>query len=169
MRAMPFAGANAVFGLQGGGPENGLPAKVGEHAAPDGVVEATDPCASMPYAITRWTPDSDERGALAVGADVELIVLGGGVPPLAMRTVREGELLDMFVWCSIPPTAARRLVQLVARNRVEALLDAAVLTQAERVALEELDLFADAIRGALRSLDDEMPAKPPPPPRKRRG
>lgn len=163
MRAMPFDGANVNFRLDGAGPERGVPAKVGEHAGPDGILSPTDPSAAMPYALTRWMPDSSERACLAAGGDIELVVFGGGFPPVSIG-VAPSEDQGLFVWASIPPPVARDLVTLIRRQR-EGPASAEHNGQAagERLQLEGLQLLADSLDRALRAL----PQPPPPPPRKR--
>lgn len=171
MRALPFEGANIVFRLADAGPERGVPAKVGDHAGPDGVLSPTDPSAAMPYALTRWTPDSAERAMLAVGGDIELVVFGGGFPPVSLG-VTQGELDGMFVWASLPPATAQLLVDLIENNR-NARLDAAVaagvsLKREQLLELEGLEQLRDTLSAALRKIDENTPPAPPPPPPRRR-
>jgi hypothetical protein len=159
MRAIPFAGSNTVFRLDGEGPERGVPAKVGKHAAPDGLLSPTDPCAALPYALTRWTLDNTERAVIASGGDIELVIFGGGFPPVSLG-VASGDLSDMFAWAAFSPDTARDIVELIRLDGASAPAD--LRTAAQDARLERLAQTGDVLESALRRI--EPPAKPPPPP-----
>lgn len=159
MRPMPFEGANVVYRLDGEGPDRGVPAKVGEHAGPDGILSPTDPSAALPYALTRWTPDSSERAILAVGGDIELVVLGGGFPPVSLGVTQTGELLGMFTWAAFAPDTASDVLELIAADRrAHQTLDRGPITRAEDERLERLAQLSEVLQGAVDALP---PAKPP--------
>jgi hypothetical protein len=62
--------SNAVFKLPGGDVDSDLP-----------VVRATSQH-NIPIIISTWVPDTEERAAIAAGANVELIVWGVSQPPV---------------------------------------------------------------------------------------
>jgi hypothetical protein len=64
--------SNGVFRLDGGTEDNDL--WVTHGTAEDGV----------PVVCSVWEPTEDERRQLAEGANLELVVWGGGTPPVAL-------------------------------------------------------------------------------------
>ena len=64
---------DTVFKLPGGTDENDLPVTVYDE-------DLGGPCLG-----STWVPTDEEREAIALGANVELIVFGQGHPPVAMR------------------------------------------------------------------------------------
>jgi hypothetical protein len=67
--------SNQVFRLPGGTEDNDLWVMRDQHT--DG----------SPLIRSCWVPDDDERQAIAAGANIELIIWGGGHPPVAMGVV----------------------------------------------------------------------------------
>jgi hypothetical protein len=67
--------SNAVFSLPGGNEDNDLWLMRDEHT--DG----------SPLLRSCWVPTDEERKKIAEGANIELIVWGGGRPPVSMGVV----------------------------------------------------------------------------------
>lgn len=73
MRARRTILSNSIFRLVGGTEDNDLWTRKFTHD--DG----------SPLIGSTWVPTDEEREAIAAGHNIELIVWGEGVPPLAMR------------------------------------------------------------------------------------
>lgn len=90
MRAIRTPSTTGTFELVGGGPERGLPFRHGPSAGAARIVEAGDPCYHMPFVATVWEPTHEERAHLAIGRNVELVLLTAGpVPPLSVAVTDE--------------------------------------------------------------------------------
>lgn len=89
MKGIQTPTSNAVYALEGGTKANDLHVMKGTHAGADGLVAPGDPIYHLPYVASVWQPDEHERAALAVGANVELLIIGGNQPPVCLRTTSE--------------------------------------------------------------------------------
>lgn len=122
MRSVQTPASNAVYQLRGGTEANDLHVRKGQTAGPDGLVEAGDPCYHLPYVLSVWVPDDIERAAIGAGANLELVILGGGTPPLMLNATSEQPIdrearpdLDApSIWLRIHATLANDVVDVIA-------------------------------------------------------
>jgi hypothetical protein len=70
--------SNKVYRLEGGTEDNDLWVRIDRHADTGHVV-----------VCSTWELSDEERAAIAAGENVELIIWGLGVPPVALRTTAE--------------------------------------------------------------------------------
>lgn len=116
MRARKTPSSNGVYHLDGGTEENDLHVRTGDAL---GAVPTDDPCYGMPYVASVWVPDDAERAALATGSNLELTIVGSGVPPLMLlvtdeQPVGEAPLLEREeLWVRMPADTARILLDLL--------------------------------------------------------
>lgn len=116
MRARKTPSSNRVYRLAGGTEDNDLHVRTG--AALD-AVPSDDPCHGMPYVASVWQPDDAERAALATGSNLELTIIGNGVPPLMLlvtdeQPVGEAPLVEREeLWVRIPGETARMLLDVL--------------------------------------------------------
>lgn len=83
MRPRKTPTSNKVFELAGGNEDNYLHVKVG--IGHPRVLDSD----GMPTIEAVFEPSPEERAAIATGANVSLVVMGTGVPPMSMTTTRE--------------------------------------------------------------------------------
>lgn len=89
MRPARTAKTNRTIGLEGGDARHDLPCQVGSHAGIEGLVDRGDPGYHQPFIASTWEPDPLERAAIATGANLEVVIWGTRLPPLALGITRE--------------------------------------------------------------------------------
>lgn len=158
MKARRTPSSNSVFRLPGGTEDNDLHVRRG--VGLDTLVE-DDPCAGDPYVASVWEPDPEERAALATGSNVELVILGVGVPPLLMRVTPEQPISrpqhgtegnHQRIWMEIGRTTALEIV--VAIDAVEKGAAGKEFDQAP-----ETLAFREQLWGLVRQLDERIAAE----------
>jgi hypothetical protein len=80
MRARRTWVSDQVFVLEGGTEDNDLHATV---YPPRSEVNESN----VPIIGSTWVPTDEERARIANGENIELLVWGGGMPPVSMRIV----------------------------------------------------------------------------------
>jgi hypothetical protein len=141
MRAIRTPSTNGTLELAGAGPEHDLPIKRGYAAGPDGLVAPGDPAYHLPYVATVWEPSHEERAHLAIGRNLQLLIITpASVPPLAMGVTDETPVDDEAAHAQPPidtPAVWMALDAIVVRDVITLI---AALEDRAAAALEEPDV-----------------------------
>lgn len=163
MRAVRTRTSNRRYELSGGTDANVLPARVGDHAGADGIVAPGDPTYHLPYLLTTWVPSDDERAAIAVGRNLELVILGGSLPPLALGVTDEGPvdepeqaaLDDPCVWLRMAEPLAQDVLLVLRSVSAQAEASKGAGEEPTEEALASLERL-DVLRGMLEHYTAEL-------------
>lgn len=153
MRAIRTRSSNGNLKLGETGPEHDLPIRRGPSAGPDGLVPAGDPCYHLPYISTVWQPTHEERAHLAIGRNIELVLItGASVPPLAIG-VSDEEPIDTDAAHAQPPLEEPAIWMAMSVPLADDLVTVIELIQARaREARERGDELDARTAGALERL-----------------
>jgi hypothetical protein len=167
MRAIRTAKTNGELKLGGAGPEHNLPIQHGPSAGAARLVERGDPCYHLPYVASVWEPTHEERAHIAIGRNLELILLTAApVPPLAIGVTDEDPLDtpteaaqpsidEPAVWAALPLELARDVAEVL--GYLEAQRDAARDMETELApGLDERIDRLGALRERLAAYVDEL-------------
>lgn len=152
MRGRRTPSSNFVYRLPGGTEDNDLHVQLGRGYP---TLDERDPCAGMPYIAAVFEPAPQERAAIARGANVELVVLGEGMPPVMLHvtdeqpTGRPQRTHDgPAIWAELPRTLVEDVLILLQA------LDGANPSGPEAAdRFERLAALRTTLEGGLASLD----------------